>query len=196
MNARRARDGIGAGEPVALADGRRVWIRPVRASDLDELRRAIREADAETLRLRFLGGRAPRTDAELRHLVEVDHAAREALAAFTEQGRGVGIARYESVPGSSSAEFAVAVDPAWRRVGVATALLARLLKAALHNGITTIHVDYFAENRDVADLIRRSGQEVATHVEGGVVDEDVTLDPESLAAQWSTSRDEVDPSGA
>ena len=162
-------------ERVELADGRRVWIRPVRPSDIDELRRAIGEADAETLRMRFLGGRPPSTDAELRRLVELDHRSREAMAAFTAEGRGVGIARYETVPGTRSAEFAVAVDPQWRRVGLASALLTRLLRAALRNGITTVHVEYFAGNQDVADLVRRSGGESSTQVDHDVVAADVSL---------------------
>ena len=173
------------GVPLDLRDGRRVWMRPVRPSDLAELRRAIREADPETLRMRFLGGRPPRTEQELRRLVEVDHVSREAIAAFTETGRGVGIARYDCEPGSSTAEFAVAVDPEWRRVGLATALLTRLLAAALRNGITTIHVDYFATNRDVTDLIRRSGGQLRTDLEAGVVD-----------AELETSRIGVAPGGA
>ena len=182
---RASASALSGAEPFVLADGRQVWVRPVRPSDLAELRRAIREADAETLRMRFLGGRAPQTEQELRYLVEVDHRSREAIAAFAENGRGVGIARYESEPESSVAEFAVAVDPGWRRVGLATALLTRLLAAALRNGITTIHVDYFATNHDVADLIRRSGGQLKTDLEGGVVD-----------VELETSRIGVGPGGA
>jgi hypothetical protein len=42
-----------------LADGRRVKIRPILPSDAPELAEAIRTADAETLRARFLGGPPP-----------------------------------------------------------------------------------------------------------------------------------------
>ena len=163
-------------ESIDLSDGRRVWVRQVRTADLPELRRAIREADPETLRLRFLGGRAPKTEAELRRLVDVDHVSREAIAAFDQTGRGVGIARYESEPGSPTVELAVVVDPAWRRVGLASALLTRLLKTALRNGVTTIHVDYFATNRDVADLVRRSGGRLRTDLERGIVSADVSIE--------------------
>ena len=174
----REKKGRGSTRPerVELADGRQVWIRPVRPSDIDELRRAIREADPETLRMRFLGGRPPSTDAELRRLVELDHRSREAVAAFTSEGRGVGVARYETVPDTRSAEFAVAVDREWRRVGLASALLTRLLRAALRNGITTVHVEYLAGNRDVADLVRRSGGDSSTQVDHDVVATDVSLE--------------------
>lgn len=137
----------------SLADGRQVFVRQVRPTDIDELRRAIRDADPDTIRQRFLGGRPPQTDAELRRLVELDHRTREAMAAFTAEGRGVGIARYELLPGGTCADVAVAVDPEWRRVGLARTLLTRLLTSALNNGISTIHVDYAATNQDVRDLI-------------------------------------------
>ena len=192
---RKSRAALSGADPLELADGRRVWVRPVRPSDVDELRRAISEADPETLRRRFLGGRAPQTDAELSRLVEVDHTSREAIAAFDDTGRGVGIARYESQPDTTAVEFAVAVDPAWRQVGLASALLTRLLRAALRNGFTTIHVDYFADNRDVADLVRRSGGRIRTDLDAGIVDADLSIEPEVLET-LETSRIGVHPGGA
>lgn len=162
-------------ELVTLADGRAVGVRPIGPSDLDELRRAIGEADPDTIRRRFLGGRAPRTEAELRRLVTVDHVGREAFVAFGPDGRGVGIARYEALPDGASAEFAVAVDPQWRHVGLATSLLTRLMRAALRNGITTIHVDFLAANREVAQLVRDAGGRPT--VEAGVAQDDLLIDP-------------------
>ena len=77
---------------ITLADGRRVEIRPILPSDTPELAEAIRTADTETLRARFLGGPPPLTDATLDRLTRVDYCSRFALAAFS-QGRGVAIAR-------------------------------------------------------------------------------------------------------
>jgi RimJ/RimL family protein N-acetyltransferase len=176
----RAEDPTLPTEPVTLADGRLVHVRPIAPSDLEELRRAIENADPETLRMRFLGGRPPQTDEELRHLVDLDHKRREAVVALDDDGHGVGIARYETLSDEHTAEVAIAVDPAWRRVGLATSLLARLLRTALRNGITTIHADYFATNRDVADLVRLAGHEPTTHMSGGVVDEEVSIDRDML----------------
>lgn len=167
-------------ERVRLTDGRVVHVRPIRPDDLDELRRAIRDADPETLRSRFLGGRPPQTDEELRRLVEVDHVTREAFVALTPEGRGVGIARYEGLPDGRSVDVAVAVDPEWRRVGLATALLTRLMRAALKQGLSIVHADYFAANRDIADLMRRAATTEERHVCDGVVEETAVLDPEVL----------------
>ena len=138
-----------------LADGRRVEIRPILPSDAAELAEAIRTADAETLRARFLGGPPPLTDATLDALTRVDYVSRFALAAFS-KGRGVAIARYAAPPASGDgrgvADVAVAVAPEWRRVGLATALVERLARRAQECGITDFTALFSAENRPVTEL--------------------------------------------
>lgn len=75
-----------------LADGRRVHVRPVVPADLRALPDAIERADPETIRRRFLDGGPPRSPAALRRLVAVDYRSRFALAAFDQDGQGVGTA--------------------------------------------------------------------------------------------------------
>lgn len=140
-----------------LADGRRVHIRPVVPGDREQLRERIRTADEETLRLRFAGGDPPIAEAELDRLVHLDYRSRLALAAFDDQGRGVGIARYESHPGGTEAEVAVAVDPEWRRVGLATELLIRLAAAAEAQGITAFTALVAGSNRPIEAFLERIG---------------------------------------
>lgn len=119
-----------------LDDGRMVRIRPILPSDAPELAEAIRTADPDTLCRRFLGA-PPRVTAELlTRLTTVDYVRRFALVAFDPTtDRGVAIARYEPLT-EGVAEIAVAVDPAWRRAGLATALVELLAEAALERGIS------------------------------------------------------------
>ncbi len=144
-------------DDAVLADGRRVHIRPVVPTDRDQLRERIRTADEETLRLRFAGGDPPITEHELDRLVHLDYRSRLALAAFDEHGRGVGIARYEGHPGATEAEVAVAVDPEWRRVGLATELLIRLAAAAEARGITVFSALVAGSNRPIEVFLERIG---------------------------------------
>ena len=152
----------GAGYPselessAVLADGREVFIRPIRPDDAGGLRSAIEAADYDTLHARFLGS-APTDDASIRHLVEVDYDRRLALVAFTPDGRGVGVARYEGQPASSSAEIAIAVHVDFRRVGLGTALVRRLGEAALARGITRFTAVTQAENRPALSVLTASG---------------------------------------
>ena len=140
---------------VGLADGRRVEIRPILPSDAPELAEAIRTADPDTLRSRFLGGPPPLTDAVLGGLTRVDYVSRFALVARN-QGRGVAVARYAAVTqsghGSAVAEVAVAVAPDWRGVGLATALIKMLARRARECDVTEFTALFLAENRPVTEL--------------------------------------------
>ena len=160
---------------VTLSDGRSVRVRPVVPGDANALLHAIRTADSATLRSRFLGGAPPTDRQTIRRLVEVDYKSRLALAAFGD-GRGVAIARYEPEPGQpGTAEIAVAVDPAWRRVGLATALVRLLAEAAVVRGITEFTATYFAHNVDVASIISETGLDHVPMMSAGIVDDTLPL---------------------
>ncbi len=96
---------------VTLDDGRRVVIRPILRSDAAGLGEAIRAADADTIRRRFLGGRPQVTPELLDHLTTVDYVTRFAL---------------------------VAIDPASQRgasASPATSLSARTLRRSLSQSV-------------------------------------------------------------
>lgn len=162
--------------PVVLADGREVLVRPVVPEDLAELAAAVRRADPETLRRRFLGAAGPRTESELRHLVDVDYVHRFAVAAFDASGTGVGIARYEGAGSWPAVELAVAVDPGWRHVGLATALLRDVLRRAVEQGAHSALADFFADNAPVVHLLAELGLPERRSTEYGVVEDEVLLD--------------------
>lgn len=176
------------GYPVAyqrwlrLRDGRTVRVRPILPSDAPELAEAIRTADADTLHRRFLGAPPRVTPALLSRLTTVDYVRRFALVAFdptTE--RGVAIARYEPLE-EGVAEFAVAVDSSWRRVGLATALVEMLAEAALERGIHSFGASYLAENRPIAALLAHAGPGVKQLIQHGITELAITLDRERVTA--------------
>ena len=165
-----------------LHDRRSVVIRPVIPADSAELAAAIRSADPDTLRRRFLGG-APRPTAEqIDRLTTLDYVGRFALAAADERsGTGVAIARYEAIK-DGAAEVAVAVDPAWRRVGLATALIEMLAQAALDRGIREFSAIYLAENRPIAALLATIGAIGRQRIREGIAEVAVELERESVEA--------------
>ena len=159
-----------------LRDGRRVFIRPILPSDAAELAEAIRTADSDTLRRRFLGGPPPVTGALLAHLTVVDYVQRFALVAIDMvSGRGAGIARYEPA-GKGVAEIAVVVRPEWRRAGLGTLLVLVLAKAAAERGVHTFSASYLAENRPVAALVEDAGGLIRQVIEQGIAEFSLTLD--------------------
>jgi RimJ/RimL family protein N-acetyltransferase len=163
-------------QEVALRDGRRVLIRPILPSDAPELADAIKTADRDTLRSRFLGGPPRVTPKLLAHLTVVDYVQRFVLVAIDmATGRGVAIARYEPA-GEGVADVAVVVRPEWRRLGLATVLVLLLAKAAAERGIHTFSASYLAENRPVAALVEDAGGMGRQVIEQGIAEFSLALD--------------------
>jgi GNAT superfamily N-acetyltransferase len=162
-----------------LRDGRGVWVRPILPSDAPELAEAIRTADADTLRRRFLGAPPRVTPRVLAWLTTVDYVRRFALVAFDPgTGRGVAVARFEPLEEDGVAEVAVAVDPAWRRIGLATGLVELLAEAAIERGVHSFGASYLAQNRPVDAMLAHAGTGAKHLIAHGVAELAVALDHE------------------
>jgi hypothetical protein len=68
-------------EPVVLADGRRLKIRPIEREDRDRLRRLFTRLTPESRYRRYLSPKPALSERELDHLLDIDHIHHEALAA-------------------------------------------------------------------------------------------------------------------
>ncbi len=155
---------------VHLSDGRTVAVRPIVPGDAAELATALATADPATLRRRFLGAAPRATPALLSRLTVVDYLRRFALVAFDpDAGRGIAVARYGWLT-DGVAEVAVVVDPAWRRLGLATALIELLAEAALDRGIHEFSASYLAENRPVEALLAHVGGAGKQLIKQGIAD--------------------------
>lgn len=142
---------------LTLRDGRPVFVRPVIPADELAFEREWREADPETLYQRFFTPQ-PKLDARRLHaLLHVDYQWRLALVAFAEDGRAVGIARYEGALGQEHVEIAFVVNPAWRRLGLASDLLHLLAEAARARGIRRLVALYLQDNQAMAALLAKAG---------------------------------------
>ena len=139
-------------EPLVLADGRQVLLRPLTIEDEDALRRAFEDADARVLRSRFGGGVPPFASIVARlHLL--DGRGRYAVAALDDQGDVVGVAEYARTGPDAPAEVAVIVASDWQRQGIGTALLRRLAEHALGVGITSATALISGSNEQVLELL-------------------------------------------
>lgn len=144
-------------QSLTLRDSRRVFIRPIIPADELILEHELREADAETLYQRFFTTQ-PKLDAKRRYfMVHIDYRWRLALVAFAEDGRAVGIGRYEGAPGPAQAEIALVISPAWRRVGLASALLHLLTEAARARGLRRFVALCLQDNQAMAALLAHAG---------------------------------------
>ncbi len=167
-----------------LRDGRSVTIRPVTPADRDALRQAFLALSPESRYLRFLNAYPVPSDELFTYLTDVDQQNHVALCATIEapdlkSERGIGIARFIRLAGSpDTAEAAVTVVDDMVRVGVATALLRELLRAAEVRGVRTLRGEVLAENTTMRGILERAGATpVAQECGAGTMAYDLALPP-------------------
>ena len=105
-------------------------------------------------------------------MVNIDGEDSMALVGVTEStGRPqfIGVARYGRNPDGESAEFAIAVNDAWQRRGVAAQLMQALADYAKRHGIGRFEGEVLAANERMLDLCRWLKFDLQRSPEGGHV---------------------------
>jgi RimJ/RimL family protein N-acetyltransferase len=160
-----------SGEPVRLADGAELVIRPIEPGDRHEIDVGFQHLSAVS-RLRAL--RQPvdhLTARQLGELTGVDHESQEVMVAFApEDGECVGAARFaRSRDDPAQAEFTCTVADRWQGRGVGTALVERLAARARALGVKRFTVVALADDEAARRLVRRVARTVTEHREGGTI---------------------------
>jgi RimJ/RimL family protein N-acetyltransferase len=157
MRAETERSRSTAKDPLVLADGRRVKIRPIERQDRDRFRRLFMRLTPESRYRRYLSPKPTLSDRELDHLLDVDHVHHEALAAVDEtDGSFVAAARYvQLLDQPDVADVAIEVADDLHRQGIGTALAIRTLDRARANGFTRLTAATLRDNRPARALLQR-----------------------------------------
>jgi RimJ/RimL family protein N-acetyltransferase len=160
------------GEPVALADGARILIRPIQPSDAQELNTGFEHLGAVSRYRRFLNPIDHLSDRQLAYLTHVDHISHEALVAIdAATGEGVAVARFVRDPGNPSrAEVAIAVADHWQGRGVGRALADRLSARASGAGVECFTARMLVGNHGGRRLLELVADEISRDENGGTVD--------------------------
>lgn len=173
-----------------LAGGTRALIWPLLPEDRQALHDGYEGLSVESRNHRFLSSVPHLTDTMLDHLVNdvdgVDHVAL-ALVVLNEHNVGtpVGVARmirYTNRP--TEADLAVAVTDSWQGRGVATALLAELVRER-PVGVTRIVTTVAADNAASLAMLRRLGRTATTPAGIGRLDVVVELSTEPKTEETS-----------
>lgn len=121
-----------------LSDGRQLLVRRTEAADIALERAFLGRLDQEGHAYCFLGLIKTPDDDVARELSTVDPDCEVSLIALLREEDSdieVGLARFRVYGDGSSADCAVAVDPAWRQSGVGGRLLQRLIDIARERGV-------------------------------------------------------------
>jgi len=152
----------------------RLVLRPIEPEDLRRLERLFYRLSPTTVYRRFFRPVARPSRRVLDELANVDHQAREAIAAL-DGDEIVGVARYGR-GADGEYELAVVVEDAWQRRGVGRLLMAELTERARRSGIDRFTATVLSENKAVQCFIR-------------------ALAPDARFSGWGLSADVVIPLG-
>lgn len=151
---------------VLLKDGTVARIRPICPDDEPGWRRFYAGLSEQSIYQRFFGPHPHPSDAEIRHFVTVDYAARMAFV-VEQHGDIIGIGRYE-LERAGTAEVAFLVDDALQGRGIATLLLEYLVGYAGTQGIHRFVADTLAYNTAMLGVFRRAGFQQQSSTDAGV----------------------------
>lgn len=165
-----------------LSDGTRVALRPIRATDVDELRRGFERLSDRSKYLRFFTP-LQRLPAEwATRLTDLDHRTHRAWVAYDpdadapEPGLGVGVARLVELPEDpTSAEAAISVTDDYQGRGIGRLLLDVVTGTAAVAGYHTLVTNILRENSRMLDLVAELGGNQHREADGASIRIEIPL---------------------
>ncbi|HEX6265427.1 MAG TPA: bifunctional acetate--CoA ligase family protein/GNAT family N-acetyltransferase [Burkholderiales bacterium] len=141
---------------IALRDGRRVRVRPIRPGDAELELRFFAGLSARSRYHRFMQHLPELSPRMLARFTQLDYDRELALVAL-HNNEFIAVGRYAPNPDGRTAEFALTVGDAWQAMGLGRALLERLCEAARAAGYEALYGHVLAENREMLELAARMG---------------------------------------
>lgn len=143
-----------------VIEGTEVQVRPMRADDLPLEADFVRHLSTDARYKRFMVTVKELSPQKLHDLTDVDQVRHVALTATVERdGRSVqvGVVRYIVDPSGERCEFAIAVDDAWQRTGLAGILMRTLIELARARGLAMMEGFVLATNQRMLKFARQLG---------------------------------------
>jgi acetyltransferase len=141
---------------LALRDGTRVRVRPMRPEDAALEKRFFAGLSERSRFQRFMQFLPQLPPALLARFTQLDYDRELALVALS-AGEFVGVGRFAPNADGRTAEFALTVGDAWQGKGLGRGLLERLCTAAKGAGYEALYGHILDANRDMLDLAANLG---------------------------------------
>jgi GNAT superfamily N-acetyltransferase len=152
-------------QPIHLADGRAVVIRPIRADDADRLAAFHARLSPETVRRRYFTAHPRLSPDELHRFTNVDGDTRLALVAVDGDDL-VGVGRYETLADGTSVEVAFVVRDDFQHLGLGGHLVEAVAAAAVRHGKERLVAETLPENRAMRLAMRHAGRTTSRFADG------------------------------
>jgi RimJ/RimL family protein N-acetyltransferase len=157
---------------IALADGTRVTLRPLRHEDRADVAHALATLSEKTAMRRFFRAHVDPSEEVLTYLTDVDQVDHVAIVATTpspdlKQEHLIGVARFvRSKDDPSRAEAAITVLDEHQRRGIGRVLLDALVAAATDAGVTRFRADVLKENDAMMSILAQVGATKVAEADG------------------------------
>ena len=146
---------------LALKDGWRIFVRPLRPEDEPTIHEFLRHVTPHDLRLRFFAPMKEFTHEFVARLTQLDYARAMAFIAFDEAtSEMVGVVRIHSDSVYESGEYAILLRSDLKGRGLGWALMQLIIDYARSEGLKTISGDVLSENSTMLEMCRQLGFEV------------------------------------
>jgi acetyltransferase len=145
-----------------VVDGTDVVVRPLRSEDLPLKADFVRHLSPETRYGRFMVTVNELPPDKLSYLTDVDQVRHVALAATVRRDGEqalIGVVRYVVDLTGHGCEFAIALEDAWQRSGLAGILMHALMRVARARGLATMEGLVLATNTRMLKFTRQLGFE-------------------------------------
>ncbi|MBA3012620.1 MAG: bifunctional acetate--CoA ligase family protein/GNAT family N-acetyltransferase [Proteobacteria bacterium] len=149
-------------------DKEKIFMRPVRPGDADQIIDFFSNLSPETVYLRFFSPIKRISKTMLIRLTQIDYDREIALVAFAGSDKKkiiVGVARIVFHPAGEKGEFALVLADNWQRRGVGTILFKRALVSARKYGLKQISGPVISTNTAMLALGQKLGFDVKRDVE-------------------------------
>ncbi len=152
-------------------DGLEVRFRPIRPSDVDEMRRLFYRFSDESVYYRYFSPVKTMPHKKMQEYVNVDYRNSMSIVGLVGEpgeGRIVAEGRY-MLPGDTPyADIAFVVDEAYKGKGIATFLFLNLIKIAQERGIQGFTADVLASNKSMLKVLEKSPYPVKAVMDSGI----------------------------
>ncbi|MFZ0449199.1 MAG: GNAT family N-acetyltransferase [Desulfatiglandaceae bacterium] len=148
-----------------------VRFRPIRPSDVDEMRRLFYRFSDEGVYYRYFSPIKTMPHAKMQEYVNVDYRNTMCIIGLVGEpgeGRIIAEARYVRIPGSFFADMAYVVDEDYQGRGIATFLFMTLIKIAKSRDIGGLQADVLATNKSMLKVFEKAPYPVKAVLDSGI----------------------------
>jgi RimJ/RimL family protein N-acetyltransferase len=154
----------------SLKDGRKVLIRPSRATDVDAIQELFYSLSEQDVYTRFFTNLTSLTADKAQHLCNMSYEEEMAFVAVWEEwGREivVGSGCYYVDPATNLADVAYMIHPEAQGQGLGTILQQRLIEYGRKHGLRGFKADVLCENESMLAVMAKSGCQLSKRVVSG-----------------------------